>query len=316
MTDFDIEKFPISESGQRMLGYISADFYEKSYVGKWLLQVMGFEWDMAYELLEELPLQMFPETATWGLRYHEVKWGLPVRENLSYEERRKLIYLKRDYHAPMTPYRMEKYLKDATGFEVCIADINDPGEYGFDISHPNEFKAYFIGEGTLDSKLVHGILRKLKQSHTKYLVNDRVELIFDNQKLESFLIENICIKAKMFFWQKRKYELTASVANRFWINDVAESAEISFSSKWKQYIHECTDIRTLSHFSSSFWRNLSMRRQKAKVTLRVQMDSSKREDMDNIVIETKTPDYWLLNGDISLNGSRKLDSIYRKEIIE
>ena len=80
---FNLENFPTSESGKRQLGYVSEEFYEKSYVGKWLYQVMGLEYDEARRLVEELPEQMFPETATWGLMYHEIKWGLPVRENLS-----------------------------------------------------------------------------------------------------------------------------------------------------------------------------------------------------------------------------------------
>lgn len=108
---FDLEQFPTSESAKRMLSYVTPGFYDNSYVGKWLYQVMGLEYDDARKLAEELQYQMFPETATWGLMYHEIKWGLPVRTNLSYEERRQLIYQKRDYKAPMTPYRMETYLK-------------------------------------------------------------------------------------------------------------------------------------------------------------------------------------------------------------
>lgn len=96
---FDLEQFPTSESAKRMLSYVTPGFYDNSYVGKWLYQVMGLEYDDARKLAEELQYQMFPETATWGLMYHEIKWGLPVRTNLSYEERRQLIYQKEcDYH--------------------------------------------------------------------------------------------------------------------------------------------------------------------------------------------------------------------------
>lgn len=123
MERFDLENFPISESAKDMIASVSDGFYDNSYVGKWLYEVMGQEYDTAREIAEDLINQLFPETATWGLMYHEIKWGLPVRENLSYEERRQIIYRKRDYRAPMTPYRMEGYLKTATGFDVRIADI-------------------------------------------------------------------------------------------------------------------------------------------------------------------------------------------------
>lgn len=180
MEKFDLENFPVSESAKNMIASVSDGFYDNSYVGKWLYEVMGQEYDTAREIAEDILNQLFPETATWGLMYHEIKWGLPVRENLPYEERRQLIYRKRDYRAPMTPYRMEGYLKTATGFDVRIADINDPGDYGFVAPHPNVFKAYFMGEGTLASKRARAMLNELKQSHTMFIMNDRTEIVSDN----------------------------------------------------------------------------------------------------------------------------------------
>ena len=154
MTEKELEQFPSSESARKMLSYVTQGFYDKSYVGKWLFQVMGLEYDEAVRILEELPKQFFPETATWGLMYHEIKWGLPVREHLEYEERRRLIYQKRDLKSPMTPYKMEQYLKNAVGFEVHVSDVNDAGKFGFLPEHPNVFKLDFIGDGTLDTDIV------------------------------------------------------------------------------------------------------------------------------------------------------------------
>lgn len=200
MERFDLENFPTSESAKKMLGYVSDGFYDSSYVGKWLFQVMGIEYDKVLEIVTELPAQFFPETATWGLLYHEIKWGLPVRLNLSYEERRRLIYRKRDYRAPMTPYRMEIYLSGATGFEVHVADANDLGGYGFMPPHPNMFKVFFIGEDTLDVKLVKGILDRLKQSHTIYTLNDRIEIVIDHRGLERMFLRRVTMRMKMPFW--------------------------------------------------------------------------------------------------------------------
>lgn len=117
-----------------------------------------------------------------------------MRENLSYEERRRLIYQKRDYRASMTPYRMEKILQDATGFEVHVADIHDSGKYGFFPRHPNVFMAYFLGEGTPDAKIVFETLNRLKQSHTSFIVNYRMEIVLDNRNLERFILRNIRFK--------------------------------------------------------------------------------------------------------------------------
>ena len=200
MEKFDLENFPVSESAKNMIASVSDGFYDNSYVGKWLYEVMGQEYDTAREIAEDILSQLFPETATWGLMYHEIKWGLPVRENLPYEERRQLIYRKRDYRAPMTPYRMEGYLKTATGFDVRIADINDPGDYGFVAPHPNVFKAYFMGEGTLASKRVRAMLNELKQSHTMFIMNDRTEIVSDNRNLEEMNLKKIIFHIAESFW--------------------------------------------------------------------------------------------------------------------
>lgn len=80
----------------------------------------------------------------------------------------------------MTPYRMETYLKNATGFDVFVADCHDSGIYNFQPTHPNIFKAYFTGEGTLDSKAAHEMLAKLKQSHDIHC--KRLFLIRDRQQ--------------------------------------------------------------------------------------------------------------------------------------
>lgn len=178
MEKFDLENFPTSVSANKMLGYVSGGFYDRSYVGKWLYQVIGLEYDKALKIAEELPYQMFPETATWGLMYHEMKWGLPVREYLTYEERRKLIYQKRDVKAPMTPYRIEEYLKNVTDFEVHVADVHDSGLYNYKASHPNTFKVIFLGQGTLDAAAVREAINRIKQSHTDFIINEHIDVLF------------------------------------------------------------------------------------------------------------------------------------------
>lgn len=418
MEKFDLENFPTSESALKMLSYVTGGFYDNSYVGKWLFQVMGIEFDAAQKIVDELPDQFFPETATWGLAYHEIKWGLPIRENLPYEERRRLIYQKRDYRAPMTPHRMERYLEDATGFEVHIADANDPGEYGYNAPHPNVFKAYFIGEGTLDSKKVHETLDRLKQSHTTYKVNDRIEIVADESNEEKIILRNIRFKMGIPFWyeyiydgswlldgsvilnQKRRYGLrlglkynlgyflsseairfisvkyalkiknseviNARVSHSFGINfwnvlcydgswmldgsvllnemrryglalgirnliqtENTEDIRLhSLSTGWRQHLKEKVEASAVFNFSADFWRvlylngyglldgesYLNQNRCRAKVGLILHsgVDLSEQEKIADVTIETKTRDYWFLDGALSLDGTRNLNSIYRK----
>lgn len=171
MEKFNLENFPTSESAKRMLSYVTEGFYDKSYVGKWMYQVMGMEYDKALKIIEDLPKQFFPETATWGLMYHEIKWGLPVQENLGYEERRRLIFQKRDTKAPMTPYRMESYLETMTGLKVHVSDVHDLGRYSNGFEHPNMFHVTVIGNSNLDLTDIRKFIDSLKQSHTVYTID-------------------------------------------------------------------------------------------------------------------------------------------------
>lgn len=158
----DLEYFPSSEAGKRMLDTVSNGFYDNSYVGKWLFQVMGLEMDDARKIIEELPYQAFPETATWGLRYHEQKYGLPVREGLAYEERRRFIYQKRDERTPMNPYRMEVIMENITGRKAHVDDESGP---------VNTFTLEFeSGNNGVDVTAAIKKLKAIKQSHVAFTV--------------------------------------------------------------------------------------------------------------------------------------------------
>lgn len=166
--DFGI---PDSASAQRMIDSVTGGFYDSSYIARWMYCVMGMEYDSAQKLAEELPCQWFPETATWGLAYHEMKWGLPVREELSYDERRKYIIEKRDVRYPATPYRMEEMLGKITDLEIRVEDCNDPGIYGYESDHPNRFRIVVVAKerpAEEELKKVHDRIMEIKQAHTVF----------------------------------------------------------------------------------------------------------------------------------------------------
>ena len=270
----DLENFPTSQSAQNMLATVTPGFYDQSYVGKWLYQVMGLEFDEAERLIaEELPLQFFPETATWGLMYHELKWGLPVRDYLSYDERRKLIYEKRDQRAPMTPYRMETMLANVTGFWANIADIHDGGKYGYKFSHPNTFIAVFVGDGSLNTKAVKRLLDSTKQSHTTYTIIDRMDTVLDCTTLEQMLLRNINIKAAVPFWRAalldgsgyldgsmlldsmREYDLILGLMYRQGEFYTPQSIDLNRMRVWLQYgvTEQYTGLKSRQEMAVYFW---------------------------------------------------------------
>ena len=322
MEKFELENFPVSESAKKMLSYVSDGFYDESYVGKWIFQVMGIEYDKALEIVTDLPAQFFPETATWGLMYHEVKWGLPIRLNLSYEERRRLIYQKRDYRAPMTPYRMERYLEDATGFEVHIADVNVPGEYGFLAAHPNAFKAYFLGDGTLDCNLVFGVLDRLKQSHTVYTVNDRVEIGLDNKELEQITVRNIQFRLPMLFWDCHVFNGAQCFDGSILFNNVRKQIKVSLKIGSIAAVHK-EEVKFFSGFSFPVYNqpecNLFVKEAVSikepvgsfRIGSTVKAGILQKEEMEVTVILKRNA--WFFDGAYRFDGERFFNAEIRKE---
>lgn len=177
----DLEYFPSSETGKRMLDTVSNGFYDNSYVGKWLFEVMGLEMGEAREKIEELPYQAFPETATWGLKYHEQKYGLPVREELTYEERRRFIYQKRDERSPMNPYRIEVITENITGRKAHVDDESGP---------VNTFTIKLeSGNNAVDVTAAIKKIKAIKQSHVAFTLRftavAHIELCGNVERYES-----------------------------------------------------------------------------------------------------------------------------------
>lgn len=100
--NFDLERFPENRVSQRMISRVSP-IYERSYVAKWLYEVMGREVDDAEIRFSELREQANPETATWALRYWEQRYGIETNENRSLAARRADIIARRGARAPHEP---------------------------------------------------------------------------------------------------------------------------------------------------------------------------------------------------------------------
>lgn len=206
MATFDIERFPESEAAKRMLSYVTPGWYDYSYVGKWLYEVMGREIDNAEYYVEDLLNQLFPETATWGMKYHEQKYGLETLVSLSLEERRKRVLEKRDTKAPLSPWRMEQMVGSIIDCNVSIRDIMD----GAPVLHPNIFQVRFYGDGGLDMTAAVHKLNALKQSHTTYELFCLIAVM----ELEEFVTPKIRFRMDLSWWDKvldGKYKLDGSI---------------------------------------------------------------------------------------------------------
>ena len=154
-----------------MLSRVSP-IYARSYVGKWLYQVMGLEMEDARRLFEELRLQTFPETATWGLTYWEQRYGIVPNPTDDLETRRQAVLDHRNARAPMNPARIEAIINGMTGLPVTVTE--NVADYTFGVSIED------TGDGAMDIPAITARLRKIKPSHQCFELDIGHSVIFEN----------------------------------------------------------------------------------------------------------------------------------------
>lgn len=150
----DLDNFPTNATAQRMLSRVSP-IYDRSYVMKWLYQVMGVELEEMKYYIKTFPLQRFPETASWGIRYLEQKYGIKPDESLELQQRRENAIAARPYRGAITPYRIEQVVSDLCGVKVRVEESDD---YYFDVITDDDSK-------TVDYAKVIKVISKIKPSH-------------------------------------------------------------------------------------------------------------------------------------------------------
>ena len=158
---FDINNFPTKESAKRMLSRITR-IYDKSYVGKWIFEVMGAEIDLMWDRIEELKLQASPGSATWGIQYWEQRYGIPPDPSLTLEERRKRIIERRMPRLPINPTRLERMLSAICGRDVTIKENIAPYTFGIYIESSGG------NDSPVDMDRMFDLLNRVKPAHQRY----------------------------------------------------------------------------------------------------------------------------------------------------
>lgn len=129
----NLDELPTREVAKDMMAMISP-IYDKSYVAKWLYEVMGVPLGLAKDTALSLREQAFPETATWSIAYWEESYGIHPNESLSLEERRKQVIQKRNFRKPMNPARIEMLVENLCGRKTELVENVAPHTFEIKIA--------------------------------------------------------------------------------------------------------------------------------------------------------------------------------------
>lgn len=113
---------------EMMLNYVES-YYRESRLYTVQNNAKGQEFNIIHTILEDLPKQFHPQTATWGLRLWEELLDIKSSNSNSLEERRGEAILKIMSSQTMTPIRLERVLENVTKTEVKV--INNIAPYTF-----------------------------------------------------------------------------------------------------------------------------------------------------------------------------------------
>lgn len=149
-----------SDTAERMLERVSP-IYDDSYVGLWMFEAIGREYDKLWEAINTLPAQLFPETVTWAIDLWERRYGLASVPTQTIEQRRQKVLEMRALPRPFTPASLERYIKTMTGRSVEVIDRISPYTFGINITDAD-------GSATLDLTTLRRYIDAHKQSHMSY----------------------------------------------------------------------------------------------------------------------------------------------------
>lgn len=149
-----------SKTAERMLQRVSP-IYDDSYVGLWMFEAIGREYDKLWDVVNTFAAQLFPETVTWAIELWERRYGLASTPDLSLEERRQRILAMRSTPKPFNAHSVKAFIRTMYGRESEIVDYVSPFTFGVYLTSSEEPKE-------IDIQDISSYLDKHKPSHMSY----------------------------------------------------------------------------------------------------------------------------------------------------
>ena len=171
--DLDIIHSPEAEAFRRM---VTKGFYDRSYLGLWMYEVIGREWDEMKAWAEGIKSEIHPQTCTWSIGIWEWVYGFENDESLSLEYRRQRILAKVLGTRPINPEVIRRGVAKITGCNVDIKDFAGPYRFALTIHMPED-RDVFLYES------VREYVRTVKPAHLAAFITWAFQAVIANTQL-------------------------------------------------------------------------------------------------------------------------------------
>lgn len=294
-----------------MMGYVES-YYRESLFYTAQNNAKGKELDMIHAIIEDMPNQFNPQTATWGLGLWEEMLGI-TREAENIADRRSCVMMKLLTLQRITPISLERLIKNVAGANVDV--IRNIAPYTFQVR---------IRDDSLDcnSGLIRRIVEDYKEAHMAFY--------------QAYYLGQIVIKEHFYFstilrmavyWFGEQW-----ILNGGFLLDGSQLLNTEFPPYKLKVFHRAT-LTVLGVISvKAMWTTFKMKNAlrfemrglfryeiccgdstfETKIMHRVKVDVGERFS----VTVTITHNLWYLDGTVLLDGSQTLDAYQSKEVLE
>jgi len=129
-----VGKIITSDLARRMLGMVTEEVYDHSRTVLWLFEVIGQEYDEMAAWSQDLRFEAFVQTCSWSISIWEQIYGIVPDDTLDLEFRRQRVMAKRLQWPPINPARIEAILSALTGATVEITEFVAPYTFKVTVS--------------------------------------------------------------------------------------------------------------------------------------------------------------------------------------
>ena len=149
-----------SETARKMETYVSP-IYASSYVGLWMLEVIGREYESLWELIGTFPQQLSPVTATWAIELWEQRYGLVPAPSATLQQRREALIMKRTIPGAFNPHALRLGIVNITGQVPDVRENIGPFTFGVYLD---------ISDGVTEATVrrIREFIERRKPAHMSY----------------------------------------------------------------------------------------------------------------------------------------------------
>lgn len=283
------------------------------------LQFAGKTIDYMADALETWCKNMFIDTMDTEMLARMERFYYLDGTGRTIEERRTILKATQSGSGRMNTARVKKIIEAYTGndCEISFADI---------------YRVFVIVNGTTRKQRddMRDSMYRQMPAHIKWYINcrEKYEEVIDESNLESINLNRILFQISISVFNLRTFDGTWILDGSLKLDSESTyNAKVSILNKYRVEVSNAITLKQLALKAYVY----TIEKAKSRSASRYKVTTSSfqnlhtnfiikslyvEEDIDNVLLWTRTKDFWLLDGVIVLDGTRKLNAISRKEVIE